>query len=67
MIKGTTSIAQYIILRWIAANFIDVTTELIGRDKVRMTDRTGESMNLTINIHEDIMNADTREILGRCD
>ena len=65
MVKGAKSIAQYIILRWIAANFTDVTTELIGCDKVRMTDRTGESVNLTINIHEDIMNADTREIIGR--
>lgn len=48
MVKGAKTIEQFIILQWIAANFTDVTTELIGRDKVRMTDRTGESMNLKL-------------------
>jgi hypothetical protein len=65
MVKGAKSIAQYIILRWIDKNFIGVDTELIGSDKVKMTDCKGESMTLTINIFEEIMNADTREILGK--
>jgi hypothetical protein len=65
VVKGAKSIAQYIILKWIDENFIGVETELIGRDCVKVKDRDGESMTLTINIFEDIMNADTREILGR--
>ena len=65
MVKGAKTIEQFIILQWITANFIDVTTELIERDKVRLTDCTGESVDLTINSNREIMDADTKEILSR--
>lgn len=63
MVKGAKTIEQFIILQWIAENFIDVTTELIERDKVRLTDCTGASVNLTINRNKEIMDADTKEVL----
>lgn len=65
MVKGTKTIAQYIICQWINENFIGAQIELIAPDIVKMTDSTGESMTLSINIHEQILNYDTREILSR--
>lgn len=65
MVKGTKTIAQYIICRWIHENFIGAKVELLAPDIVKMTDSTGESMTLSINIHEQILDYDTREILSR--
>lgn len=65
MVKGTKTIAQYIIFKWIRENFIDAEIELISPDVVRMTDAAGEKLTLSINIHEQILNYDTREILSR--
>lgn len=65
MVKGTKTIAQYIICKWINKNFINAKIELISQDVVKMTDTNGESMTLSINIHEQILNYDTREILSR--
>lgn len=65
MVKGTKTIAQYMICKWIRENFIDAEIELISPDVVRMTDAAGEKLTLSINIHEQILNYDTREILSR--
>lgn len=65
MIKGTKTIAQYLICLWVQNNFIGAKTELIAPDIVRMTDSTGESLLLSINIHEQILDYNTREILSR--
>ncbi|NCC43880.1 MAG: hypothetical protein EOM18_09935 [Clostridia bacterium] len=34
----------------------------IGEDKVLLTDRTGASMTLTMNLYCDVMDAETRQI-----
>lgn len=65
MVKGTKTIAQYMICKWINDNFIDAKIELVGRDIVKMTDSAGKSLTLSINIHEQILDYDTREILSR--
>lgn len=65
MVKGTKTIAQYMICKWIHKNFIDAKIELIDPDIVRMTDAAGEKLTLSINIHEQILDYDTREILSR--
>lgn len=56
--------AQIILRKYIKKNFADgaVTITDIGDDKVRITDHTGESMTLTMNIYCDIMDADTKKI-----
>lgn len=65
MVKGAKTIAQYMICKWINENFINAKIKLVGPDIVKMTDSTGESMTLSINIHEQILDYDTREILSR--
>ncbi len=65
MVKSTKTVAQYIICKWINENFIDAKIELVGPDIVRMTDTAGKRLTLSINIHEQILNYDTREILSR--
>ncbi len=65
MVKGTKTIAQYMICKWINENFINAKIELVGPDIVKMIDSTGEGMTLSINIHEQILNYDTREIVSR--
>lgn len=64
MIK-TNTIAQYIICRWIDNNFINVKTELVAPDIVKITDCKGESLLLSMNIHEQILDYNTREILSQ--
>jgi len=66
MIKGTQTIAQYKILDFINRNFVSgsVSIELVGADKVKITDTNKESMTLSININYQIFNYDTKEILG---
>lgn len=64
MVKGAKTIAQYIILRWIDQNFINAKTRLIAPDVVKMIDDSGKSMLLSINIHEQILNYETRQILS---
>ena len=61
----TDTIAQYLIVKWINKNFIGVDIELLAPDIVKITDRDGASMRLSININQEIMDYDTREILGR--
>lgn len=65
MVKNTHTIAQYIICRWIDNHFIEVDTELIAPDIVKMTDAKGESVLLSININNQILDYETREILSR--
>lgn len=65
MVKNTHTIAQYIICRWIDNYFIGVDVELIAPDIVKMTDAKGESVLLSININNQILNYETREILSR--
>lgn len=65
MVKNTHTIAQYIICRWIDNHFIRADTELIAPDIVKMTDAKGESVLLSININNQILNYETREILSR--
>lgn len=65
MVKNTHTIAQYIICRWIDNHFIGADTELIASDIVKMTDAKGESVLLSININNQILNYETREILSR--
>ena len=60
----TNTIAQYLIVRWINKNFIGVEIELIAPDIVEITDRKGEHMKLSININQEILDYDTREILS---
>lgn len=52
---------QQSIINYINKNFISgsVKTQLIGEDKVKVTDRTGENMTLTMNLYCDILDADT--------
>lgn len=63
MITGVKTIAQYIILRWIDKHFTDMEIVILGPDVVQIIDCRGESMKLSINIHEQIIDYDTREIL----
>lgn len=65
MVKNTHTIAQYIICRWIDNHFIGVNTECIALDIVKMTDTNGESILLSINIDNQILDYETREILSR--
>lgn len=65
MVKGTKTIAQYLICKWVQDNFINAKTELIAPDIVKMTDSTGESLLLSINIHEQILDYNTRKILSQ--
>lgn len=65
MVKGTKTIAQYLICKWIHENFINPRIELIAPDIVKMTDCKGECIRLSINIHEQILDYDTREILSK--
>ena len=65
MVKNTHTIAQYIICRWIDNHFIGADTELIASDIVKMTDAKGKSILLSLNINNQILDYETREILSR--
>lgn len=61
------TIGQRTILRFIDKNFAPGTirTTAVGNDKIKVTDRKGESIMLTMNIYCDIMDADTGSIYAR--
>lgn len=61
--------AQEWILRYIDTQFVrgSVRTSLEGDYTVRVTDRDGGSLRLTINLYGDIMDADTKEKIAECD
>lgn len=65
MVKNTHTIAQYIICRWIDNHFIGADTELVAPDIVKMTDAKGKSILLSLNINNQILDYETREILSR--
>ncbi|MGN1314656.1 MAG: hypothetical protein ACI4VG_06535 [Lachnospiraceae bacterium] len=59
--------------RWIS-NFIDknfvsgsVKKELLDDDKIKITDETGKSFTLTMNLYGDIMLAGTKTIIAESD
>lgn len=66
MIKGTHTIAQFKILDFIQRNFEagSIKTELVGADKVKITDTNGKSITLSINVQYQVFDYDTKEILG---
>lgn len=55
------------ILQYLSIQFKGCHYDLIGDDKVKVTDRNGESMTFTCNLYGDIMDADTKEILAVSD
>lgn len=68
MVKGANTINQYKILKWINQSFYNendggVKTELVDKDVVNITDRDGNSMKISINGNNQIIDYDTQEVL----
>ena len=61
--------AQMIICKYIDQQFVpgSVKKTCIGLDRVRVTDRKGESLTFTVNIFGDIIDDDTNKIVAEAD
>ena len=59
------TLAQYLILKWVNENCIAASTVLLAPDIVEITDRNGKRMRFSLNINQEIINYDTKEILSR--
>lgn len=57
MIKGAKTISQYKILQWVHENFETgcVTVEFNGENTAIITDKEGQSLNLSYNRTEGVM------------
>ena len=60
---------QRIIVNYVNQNFVkgSVTTEPIGNDRVKIIDKTGESMMFSANIHCDIFDCSTKKRIAISD
>lgn len=61
------TIAQYKIINYIQKHFNieDIQLEIAGPDRIKITDKNKESMTFSINLNNDILDADTWEVLGK--
>lgn len=56
--------AQELLMKYIHKNFVEgsIQTEWVSGGTVKVTDKNGESMLLTMNLFGDIMDAETKKI-----
>lgn len=59
--------AQLVIMKYIRLNFVNgsVRIEMIGLDKVRITDHKGDCLTFTVNLYCDILDADTGQLYAK--
>lgn len=60
---------QEAIMRYVSQNFVggSIRMEAVVEDKVRVTNRTGEHMTLTMNLYCDILDADNGQLYAKSD